>query len=105
VRSGRRIIGTEQVRDAARRKRQVVEILKGDIVTASARETAETLKIRLVDGPLEKPATPATDGALAMQRALYRRSPKWISPGPALGLNPVRIPRLRRSRAAGWEGT
>ena len=75
-----RVIGADAIEDARRRGRIVFEVLPNDIVTALASETAERLGIKLVDGPLEKPLAPRTDGAIAQQRALYRRSPKWKRP-------------------------
>lgn len=78
-----RVIGAETVEDARRRGRIVFEVLPGDIVTDLARETAARVGIRLVDGPLEKPVAPRTDGAVSMQRVLYRRSPKWRAPSRA----------------------
>lgn len=78
-----RVIGAEAVEDARRKGRIVFEVLPGDIVTALAQEAAQRLGIRLVDGPLEKPALIRTDGAVSMRRALYRRSPKWVAPAKA----------------------
>lgn len=78
-----RVIGAEAVEEARQRGRIVLEILPGDIVTAVARETAERIGIRLVDGPLAKPAPVKTDGRVSMQRVLYRRSPKWSAPSRA----------------------
>ena len=75
-----RVIGADAIEDARRRGRIVFEVLPNDIVTALASETAERLGMKLVDGPLEKPLAPRTDGAIAQQRALYRRSPKWKTP-------------------------
>ncbi|NOE26441.1 malate dehydrogenase [Ruegeria sp. HKCCD6157] len=75
-----RVIGSDAVEDARRRGRIVFEVLPGDIVTALARETAERVGIALVDGPLERPKPPRTDGAVSMRRVLYRRSPKWVAP-------------------------
>lgn len=97
----RRIIGSELVRDAGRRGARVVEVRKGDIVTAAGREEAESKGIRLVDGPVERPAVPATDGALAAQRVLHRRSPRWMAPAPREGTDPSRIPRLAIVGAGG----
>ena len=57
-----RVIGSEHV-DAARAKgRVVLEILPGDIVTDMPVETAARVGIKLVDGPLQKPAVARTDG-------------------------------------------
>ncbi|WP_171206565.1 malate dehydrogenase [Ruegeria sp. HKCCA0235A] len=78
-----RVIGSDAVEDARRRGRIVFEVLPGDIVTALARETAERVGIALVDGPLERPKPPRTDGAVSMRRVLYRRSPKWVAPSRA----------------------
>ncbi|SPJ30929.1 malate dehydrogenase [Falsiruegeria mediterranea] len=78
-----RVIGSDAVEDARRRGRIVFEVLPGDIVTALARETAERVGIALVDGPLERPQAPRTDGAVSMRRVLYRRSPKWVAPSRA----------------------
>jgi len=75
-----RVIGAEAVEDARQRGRLIVEVMPGDIVTALARETAERLGLRLVDGPVEMPAPVRTDGATSMRRSLYRRSPKWQAP-------------------------
>ncbi len=75
-----RVIGSDAVEDARRRGRIVFEVLPDDIVTALARETAERVGIKLVDGPLEKPQPMRTDAAVSMQRVLYRRSPKWVAP-------------------------
>lgn len=75
-----RVIGAEAVEDARRRGRLIVEVMPGDIVTALARETAERLGLKLVDGPIEMPAPVRTDGNTSLRRVLYRRSPKWQAP-------------------------
>ena len=89
-----RVKGAEHITDARRRGRQVMEVLPGDIVTQLAREAAENSRITLIDGPLEKPTIPQIDGAIALQRGLYRRSPKWIAPKPSQGKSPSAISRL-----------
>ena len=76
----RRVIGSELIEQARQRGRIVVEVLPGDIVTSLATETAQRLGIQLLDGPLEQPTHPVTDGNTAMRRALYRRGAKWIAP-------------------------
>ena len=96
-----RVIGAEHITDARRRGRQVMEILPGDIVTQLAREAAENSRITLIDGPLEKPTIPQIDGAIALQRGLYRRSPKWIAPKPSQGKSPSAISRLALIGAGG----
>lgn len=74
---GTRVIGVESVEDARRRGRRTIEILRGDIVTALAKESAERLGIRLVQGPIERAPAPEAPGHLVLQRALWRRSAKW----------------------------
>ena len=96
-----RVIGAEHITDARRRGRQVMEILPGDIVTQLAREAAENSRITLIDGPLEKPTIRQIDGAIALQRGLYRRSPKWIAPKPSQGKSPSAISRLALIGAGG----
>lgn len=76
----RRVIGSEHIEQARQRGRIVFEVMPGDIVTTLAKETAQRLGVELIDGPLEKPAHPRTDGKTAMRRGLYRRSAKWIAP-------------------------
>ncbi len=78
--SERRVIGSELLEQARQRGRIVFEVMPGDIVTAMATETAQRLGIALLDGPIEKPAHPVTDGATALRRGLYRRGAKWIAP-------------------------
>jgi malate dehydrogenase len=78
--SHRRVIGSEHVRDAQQRGLRSIEVLPGDLVTSEARDTADTLGIKLLEGPIEKPATVKTDGATALRRAMFRRSPKWTAP-------------------------
>ena len=75
-----RVIGAETIEDARRRGRLTLEVLPGDIVTSLATETAARVGIRLLDGPVEKPTSPRTDGMTSMRRGLYRRSPKWVAP-------------------------
>lgn len=75
-----RVIGAEHVNAVFRSHRQVLEIMAGDIVTDLARETAQRLGIRLVQGPVERPQPPRVDGGQVMMRNLYRRSPRWVSP-------------------------
>ena len=79
----RRVIGAEDVSLAQRRGRISIEVLPGDIVTSQAAETAARTGIALIEGPIERPAVVRTDGATAMRRGLYRRSPGWMTPKPA----------------------
>ena len=96
-----RVISAEHIADARQRGQRVVEVLPGDIVTQLARESAESSRITLVDGPLEKPTIPQKDGAITLQRGLYRRSPKWIAPKPNQGKTPTKISRLALVGAGG----
>jgi len=75
-----RVVGSKHIEQARQRGRIVFEIMPDDIVTALATETAQRLGVELLQGPLEKPVHPQTDGKTAMRRGLYRRSPKWIAP-------------------------
>ncbi|MBD3665175.1 malate dehydrogenase [Sulfitobacter aestuariivivens] len=75
-----RVIGSDAIEDARRRGRLIVEVMPGDIVTALARDSAERLGLKLVEGPVEMPAPVRTDGNTAMRRVLYRRAPKWQAP-------------------------
>ena len=78
-----RVIGTDTVEDARRRGRIIVEVMPGDIVTALAWESAEQLGMKLVEGPIEMPKPPRTDGKILMRRSLYRHAPKWQAPSRA----------------------
>ena len=81
--SRRTVIAEEQVRDAFRRGRLSIGLKTGDIVTAQALDTAQRLKIKLLDQPEESPPPVQTDGTIAARRALYRRHPGWATPTPA----------------------
>ncbi|RMF33010.1 MAG: malate dehydrogenase [Alphaproteobacteria bacterium] len=100
----RRVIGSEAVGEAHQRKRNVIEVLPGDIVTAEARDRAERLGIRLLDGPLEKPQPVRTDGKTAMRRVLWRRSPRWVAPAPRTSRSPRRFSRIAFIGAGGVGG-
>jgi malate dehydrogenase len=95
-----RVIGTDTVEEARQRGRLIVEVMPGDIVTALARETAERLGLKLVDGPVEMPAPMRTDGATSMRRTLYRRAPKWQAPSRA----PQKARRLGKLALVGAGG-
>lgn len=96
-----RVIGSEHIEDASQRGRIVFEILPGDIVTALARETAVRMGIKLVDGPIEKPVSPRTDGNTALRRGLLRRSPKWVAPKQVAGRGARRLTKLALVGAGG----
>ncbi|MFP4273699.1 MAG: malate dehydrogenase [Paracoccaceae bacterium] len=99
-----RVIGAEAIAEARGRGRVVFELRPGDIVTALARETAERLGLRLVEGPVERPAPPRADGRLVMQRALYRRGAKWMPPSRA-ARKARRLGKLALVGAGGVGGT
>ena len=100
-----RVIGSEHVTEAAQRGRRMIEILPGDIVTPTARESAERLRITLIDGPIERPPAVESDGATAARRSLYRRNPKWTSPQQVPGRQTSRISRLALVGAGGVGAT
>ncbi len=102
---GQRVIGAEQVEEARSRGRLTLEILPGDIVTALAEETAARLGLALVQGPLARPAVVRTDGATALRRGLYRRSPKWVAPKPAMSREVRRLGKLALIGAGGVGGS
>ena len=99
--NGRRVIGSEQISQARQRQRNLIEILPGDIVTAEAREQAERLGIALVNGPIEKPEPVKTDGATALRRGLWRRSPRWVAPSNRLSNSPRRFGKIAFVGAGG----
>ena len=76
----RHVIGSEAVQSVRRRGMNSIEILPGDIVTPEARDQAERLGIQLLDGPVPVPAAMRIEGAVALQRGLWRRSPRWMTP-------------------------
>ncbi|WP_146346281.1 malate dehydrogenase [Falsiphaeobacter marinintestinus] len=99
--TGRRVIGASEVSDARARQRNVIEVLPGDIVTAEARDQAERLGIKLVDGPLERPEPVRTDGATAARRGLWRRSPRWVAPSNRISHSPRRFTKIAFIGAGG----
>ena len=99
--SARRVIGSEHIEDARQRGRNLFEVLPGDIVTSLARETAVRIGMTLMDGPIEKPAHPVTDGNTALRRGLYRRSPKWVAPRAASATKARRLRKLALVGAGG----
>ncbi|MEZ5789555.1 MAG: malate dehydrogenase [Nitratireductor sp.] len=98
---GRRVIGSEHIEAVRRSGRNVLEIMPGDIVTDLAREAAHRLDIRLLDGPLERIAVAPVSGAKSMNRALYRRSPRWMSPAKVTARSPRRLVKLGLIGAGG----
>lgn len=97
----RRVIGAEHVERASRRGRRYVEVLPGSIVTDQARDTAARWNVALRSGPLDRPAVARPDGAAALWRGLYRRSPRWIASKPTAGRTPVRLGRVAVVGAGG----
>ena len=99
-----RIVGSEHIEDARKHSRIVFEVLPSDIVTDLARETAARLGIKLVEGPLEKPAVVRTDGRTAMRRGLFRRSPKWVAPRAIIKRTARRFSKIALVGAGGVGG-
>ncbi|MEM7190595.1 MAG: malate dehydrogenase [Pseudomonadota bacterium] len=99
-----RVIGQEDIEATRASGRQALEILPGDIITDLARESAERLGIRLLDGPLERPAVKRTDGATNLRRSLYRRSSRWVAPQAGTALQARRIGKLALIGAGGVGG-
>ncbi|MDD9908909.1 MAG: malate dehydrogenase [Ahrensia sp.] len=99
-----RIVGSELIEDARQRGRIVFEILPGDIVTDVARETAERIGLRLVEGPLEKPQSVRSDGNTAMRRQLYKRSARWVAPRSAPAMKASRFAKIALIGAGGVGG-
>jgi len=96
-----RVIGSEHVAEVRRSGRNALEVMPGDIVTDLARETAQRLEIRLLDGPIERQAVAQVDGARSTGRALFRRSPRWISPAQPKARDPRRLRKLGLIGAGG----
>lgn len=103
--SGARVIGVERIEEARQRGRLTLEVMPGDIVTSLARETAARLGLTLVDGPLPAPVSPRTDGATALRRGLYRRSPKWVAPRAHKPRGARKLSKLALIGAGGVGGT
>ena len=99
-----RIVGSEHIEDARKHSRIVFEVLPSDIVTDLARETAARCGIKLVEGPLEKPAVVRTDGRTAMRRGLFRRSPKWVAPRAIVKRTARRFSKIALVGAGGVGG-
>ena len=97
----RRVIGAEHVEGASRRGRRYLEVMPGAIVTDQARDSAARLRVDLRTGPLDRPAVPVPDGAAALVRGLYRRSPRWVAPRPPAGRNAIRFARVAVVGAGG----
>lgn len=97
----RHVIGAEHVERAGRRGGRYIEVLPGSIVTDQARDAAARWNVTLRAGPLDRPAVARPDGAAALWRGLYRRSPKWMASKPAQGRNPVRFGRVAVVGAGG----
>ena len=99
-----RVVGAELIEEARQRGRVVFELLPGDIVTDVARETAARIGLRLVEGPLEKPAPRKSDGTTAARRILYRRGAKWVAPSKAAQPTARRFSKIACVGAGGVGG-
>ncbi|MEL7465270.1 MAG: malate dehydrogenase [Pseudomonadota bacterium] len=96
-----RVVGGEHIEEARSKGRVVFEVLPGDILTDVAKEAAARLGVKLVDGPLPKPAAHRTDGATSMRRSLYRRSARWTAPKAATPREARRLSKLALVGAGG----
>lgn len=103
--ASQRVIGSEFVEQVRQRGQVMLEVMPGDIVTDVAIETAHRLGIQLLDGPLDKPAVPRTDGKTQTRRSLYRRSPKWMAPITSASRSAVRLNKLSIVGAGGVGAT
>ena len=99
-----RVIGHEDIEAVRASGRQMLELLPGDIVTDMARESAARLEIRLLYGPLERPAPVRTDGNTAMRRSLTRRAPRWVAPQASTARKARRLGKLALIGAGGVGG-
>jgi malate dehydrogenase len=99
------VVGEEHVRDAFRRGERKVVLSNEDIVTPQAIDALERLGLRIVRGPLEKPAPIGADPGRTIRRALYRRGARWIAPDKPRGLTPTRFARLGFIGAGGVGAT
>jgi malate dehydrogenase len=88
------VVGEEHVRDAFRRGQRKLVVSNEDIVTPQALDALERLGLRVVRGPLEKPAPIGSDPGRAIRRGLYRRGARWVAPDKPRGLTPTRFARL-----------
>ena len=88
------VIGEAHVRDQVDRGRRVVVVGSDDILTPQARELIDALQLEIVEHALPVPERPGTDPNLAVQRTLFRRSPRWMAPSPRTGTAPVRLGRV-----------
>lgn len=99
-----RVVGSALIEEARQRGRILFEVLPGDIVTDVAREAAERLGIRLVDGPVERPAPLRSDGNTALRRVLYRRGAKWVAPARQSQPRAARFSKIALVGAGGVGG-
>lgn len=99
-----RVVGSALIEEARQRGRILFEVLPGDIVTDVAREAAERLGIRLVDGPVARAAPVRADGNTALRRVLYRRGAKWVAPARDTRPEAARFSKIALVGAGGVGG-
>lgn len=94
VHPGAGVIGEADLMEVWRSGRRKLHVNRRALVTHQALDAAARLGIEIIEGPPEQPALPATDGAAAMRRVLYRSNPKWVASGRPHGLNPITFGRF-----------
>jgi malate dehydrogenase len=95
------VVGEEHVREAFRSGQRKLVVSGDDIVTPQALDALERLGLRIIRGPLEKPAPIGADPGRAIRRSLYRRGARWVAPDRPRGLTPTRFGRLGLIGAGG----
>lgn len=98
------VVGEEDVRDALRRGHRKLVIPEDAVVTPQALDSVERLGLTIQRGAPE-PSPIGTDRGRAIQRTLYRRSPRWVASDRPRGLRPTRFGRLGFVGAGGVGAT
>ncbi len=91
---GAGVLGEYDIRQAARRGERVLYVAVGTVVSPSARDAAQQFAIELRPGSAPSSGVAGTDHSRAVQRGLYRRSPRWVAPEPRRGQAPTRFGRI-----------
>ncbi len=99
-----RVVSAEHIEEVRAKGLRHFELLPGDIVTSLAEEAASRLSIKLIEGPIERPAPHRTDGATMARRAMYRRAARWVAPNTAPHAEARRLKKLALIGAGGVGG-
>ena len=91
---GAGVLGEYDVRRAARRGERFLYVGAGTVVSPSARDVAQQFSIELRPGSPPPSGVAGVDHGRAVQRGLYRRSPRWVAPEPRRGQASVRFSRI-----------